>query len=57
MRRNRGKSRRILTRLVTVFLFLLIVAAVTGFAVLGVREFPPPTQTVEKTIPNERFPR
>ncbi|MDJ0947942.1 MAG: hypothetical protein QNJ94_03385 [Alphaproteobacteria bacterium] len=41
----------------TVFLFLLIVAAVTGFAVLGVREFPPPTQTVEKTIPNERFPR
>ncbi|MGH6933262.1 MAG: hypothetical protein ACREEE_12610 [Dongiaceae bacterium] len=36
-------------------LLLLVLAAIVGFVGLGFWEFPPPTQTIEKTIPNERF--
>ncbi|MGH6933932.1 MAG: hypothetical protein ACREEE_16060 [Dongiaceae bacterium] len=36
-------------------LLLLVLAAIVGFVGLGFWEFPPPTQIMEKTIPNERF--
>jgi len=58
MRRSRkNRSKRALARFATALLVLIVVASAAGFAVLGMREFPPPTQTVEKPIPNERFPR
>jgi cytochrome oxidase assembly protein ShyY1 len=36
-------------------LLLLVLAAIVGFVGLGFWQFPPPTQTMEKTIPNDRF--
>ncbi len=40
------------------FLTLLIVAVIVGAgAFLATWDIPPPTQHVEKTIPNDRFPR
>lgn len=40
------------------FLMLVIVAAIVGGgAFLATWDIPPPTQQVEKTIPNDRFPR
>lgn len=35
--------------------YLLILAAIVGFVGLGFWEFPAPTETMEKTIPNDRF--
>lgn len=34
---------------------LLVLAAVVGFVGLGFWEFPPPTKTMETTVPNDRF--
>lgn len=40
------------------FLFvLLLVLMAGGAAFLLTWDFPPPTATVEKVIPNDRFPR
>ena len=43
------------------FITVLIILAVLGVAgvvvFLGTWELPPPTKTVEKTIPNDRFGR
>jgi hypothetical protein len=42
-------------RLVLGFAVLCLVAVVVGFGVLGWWEAAPPTTTIEKTIPNDRF--
>ena len=42
-------------RLVLGFLMLCLIAAVVGFGVLAFWEGPPPTRTIEKTVPNARF--
>lgn len=45
-------------RFIARFLMLVIVAAVVGGgAFLATWDIPPPTTHVEKTIPNDRFPR
>ena len=36
---------------------VLVIAVVAGGAFLSTWEIPPPSQQVEKTIPNDRFPR
>ena len=40
------------------FLAILVLATLAGGAIyLGTKELPPPTERVEKIIPNDRFPR
>lgn len=45
------------TRVFSSLLVLLLVVAVGGLAVLGTWDMPAPTKSVEKVIPDERFPR
>lgn len=42
-------------RLILGFLMVCLIAVVVGFGVLAVWEVPPPTATIEKTVPNDRF--
>lgn len=45
-------------RFIARFLMLVIVVAIVGGAAfLATWDIPPPTAHVEKTIPNDRFPR
>lgn len=45
------------TRVLPAILVLLLVVAVGGLAVLGTWDMPAPSKTVEKILPDERFPR
>ena len=45
------------SRVLSVLLLLLLVVAAGGLAVLGTWDMPPPSKTVEKVIPDDRFPR
>ena len=45
------------SRALSVLLVLLLVVAVGGLAVLGSWDMPAPSKTVEKVIPDDRFPR
>lgn len=42
-------------RLILGFLTVCLIAVVVGFGVLAFWEVPPPTTTIEKTVPNDRF--
>jgi hypothetical protein len=45
-------------RFIARFLMLVVVVAIVGGAAfLATWDIPPPTAPVEKTIPNDRFPR
>lgn len=46
-----------MARFLYLLLVLLVAAVAIGAGVLGFRDFPPPTKTVEKTISNEQFNR
>jgi hypothetical protein len=45
------------TRVLPALLVLLLVVTVGGLAVLGTWDMPAPSKTVEKVLPDERFPR
>jgi hypothetical protein len=42
-------------RLVLGFLTLCLIVVVVGFGVLAFWEVPPPTSTIEKSVPNDRL--
>ncbi len=44
-------------KLVLALIVLAVLCVVGGVVFLGLWEPPPPTKTVEKTIPNDRFER
>ena len=44
-------------KFIAVLIALAVLAVAGGVVLLGTWELPPPTKTVEKTIPNERFAR
>jgi hypothetical protein len=46
-----------MTRLTIIALFGVVVAIVGGGAFLATWEIPPPSATVEKVLPDARFPR
>ncbi|MBY0395897.1 MAG: hypothetical protein K2X91_05415 [Thermoleophilia bacterium] len=45
------------SRVLPAILVLLLVVAVGGLAVLGTWDMPAPSKTVEKVLPDDRFPR
>jgi len=46
-----------MNKFITVLIVLAVLAVAGGVVLLGTWEVPPPTKTVEKTIPNDRFAR
>jgi len=44
-------------KFITALVILAVLAVAGGIVFLGTWELPPPTKTVEKTIPNDRFAR
>jgi hypothetical protein len=42
-------------RLVLGFLTLCLIVVLVGFGVLAFWEVPPPTSTIEKSVPNDRL--
>lgn len=44
-------------RLLLILVLVIVVLVVGGVVVLGTMSLPIPSSPVEKTIPNERFPR
>lgn len=44
-------------RLTVFFLFVILLALGGGFVFLATWEIPAPSQSVEKALPNDRFPR
>jgi len=46
-----------MSRIGQVVVFLIIAAIAGGAAFLATWDIPPPSQQIEKVIPNDRFPR
>lgn len=46
-----------MSRIIAVLFVLLLLVLGGGMAVLATWDMPAPSQTVEKVIPDERFPR
>jgi len=46
-----------MSRVLAGFLVLLLLILGSGFVVMGSWDMPAPKQTVEKALPDERFPR
>ena len=44
-------------KFITALVILAVLAVAGGIVFLGTWDLPPPTKTVEKTIPNDRFAR
>jgi len=44
-------------KFILILVAVLVVVALGGLALLGVVDLPPPTKTIETTLPNDRLTR